>query len=139
MFLTGVSRDGDNYSRQVTEVHSEAFLKGWLACLAELGVPEDNPAWAKATPASEFLEPPAPYLPIILSAFDEEEYVNRPKEDETADDVVALSNKAAQLVDEASDDVVTPSNEAAQLADEVGQTAVEGTSEDVALELPLEP
>ena len=32
----------DDYSRKVTEVHSEALLEGWLAYLAELGVLEDN-------------------------------------------------------------------------------------------------
>ena len=65
--------------------------------MKELGIPEHNPAWAKATPAlaPEYPEPLAPYLPMILPGFDEDEYVNRPKEDEATDDVVAFSDEAA--------------------------------------------
>ena len=37
-----------NYSRQVVEIRSKAFMKGWLACLTKLGIPKDNPVWAKA-------------------------------------------------------------------------------------------
>ena len=70
-------------------------MEGWLACLAELGVPEDNLTWAKAAPTPKFPKPPTPYSPIILRGFDEEEYVNRTEEDETADDVVAHSDEVA--------------------------------------------
>ena len=100
---------------------ASSLEEGWLACLAELRVLEDNPAWAKTAPAPEFLKPLAPYSPIILPGFDEEEYVNRPKEDEVVDEVV------------------DPSNEAAQLADEAGQTTVEGTGEDATQDLLPEP
>ncbi|GFZ14832.1 hypothetical protein Acr_24g0010220 [Actinidia rufa] len=46
---------------------------GWLACLAELGIPEDNPTWAKAAPAAELPESPEPYSPLILPGFNEED------------------------------------------------------------------
>ena len=62
-----------------------------------------------------------PYSPIVLPGFDDEEYVNRSKEDKSANDVVV------------------PSNEVAQLADEAGQTTIEGTGEDAALDLLPEP
>ena len=75
VFDMGVNRAGDNYVRQVARVRSESFLEGWLACLAELGVPEDNPAWTNAALAPVFPEPPVPYSPMILPGFDEE-YVN---------------------------------------------------------------
>ncbi|GFY88907.1 hypothetical protein Acr_06g0008470 [Actinidia rufa] len=79
--LTGANRVGDNYARQVTKVRSESFLEGWLACLVELVVLEDNPAWTKAAPALKFFEPPVPYSSMVLDSFDEEEYMNRENED----------------------------------------------------------
>ena len=100
----------DNYSRQVAEIRSEAFLDGWLAFLKELGVPEDNPSWTNVALALEYPEPPAPDLPMILRVFDEEEYVNRLEEDEVT-----------------------------QLADEAGQTATKGACENAALDLSPEP
>ena len=97
-------------------------MEGWLACLTELGVPEDNPTWAKAAPGPEFLVPPTSYSPIVLPSFNEEEYINRSEEEE-----------------EATDDVVSLSNKVAQLADEARQTAIEGTGEDAILDLPPKP
>ena len=41
-------------------------MEGWLACLTKLGIPEDNPALAKATSVPELPEPPTPYSPMIL-------------------------------------------------------------------------
>ena len=58
----------------------KVFMEGWLACLTELGIPKDNPAWAKVAPALEIPEPLVFYSPMILSGFDEEEYMNRLKE-----------------------------------------------------------
>ena len=114
-------------------------MEGWLACLAELGVPEDNPTWAKAAPTPEFPEPSTPYSLIVLPDFEEEEYVNRPEEDEVVDDVVAPSDEAAQLAGEFANDVMAPSDETAKLADEVGQTDAEGAGEDATLDLSPEP
>ena len=65
-------------------------MEGWLACLTELGISEDNLAWAKVALVPE---PPVPYSPMILSSFDKEEYMNWPEEDEdVADAVVAPVN-----------------------------------------------
>ena len=55
-------------------------MEGWLAYLTELGIPDDNPTWVKFLPALEIPEPLMFYLPMILSGFDEEEYMNRLKE-----------------------------------------------------------
>ncbi|GFY99202.1 hypothetical protein Acr_13g0006030 [Actinidia rufa] len=74
VFTWGINRTGDNYNRQVVEVHSKFFWEVWLSCLKELGVPKDNPAWARAAPAPEFLESPVPYSPLILPSFNGEEF-----------------------------------------------------------------
>ncbi|GFZ00995.1 hypothetical protein Acr_14g0006300 [Actinidia rufa] len=92
---------------QVTEVHSESFLEGWIACLAELDIPKDNPTWTKDALALEFPEFLAPYLLMILPSFDEEEYMNKPEDDEDVPDLIP-------------DLVMAPSNEAATLTEEVG-------------------
>ena len=60
------------------------FFK-WLAQL-ELGTPVDHSAWAIVKSLVAFPDPP--YSPIFLSGFDEEEYANRPlEEDEEVADV----------------------------------------------------
>ena len=56
-------------------------MEGWLACLIELRIPEENLALAKIASAPKLLEPPVPYSPMILLDFDEEGYMNWPKED----------------------------------------------------------
>ena len=71
VFNRGISRARDNYDRKVTELRPEIFMEGWLACLTELSIPEDNPTWAKVAPTPELPEPPAPYLLMILPSFDE--------------------------------------------------------------------
>ena len=114
-------------------------MEEWLACLSELEVPEDNLAWAKAAPTPEFPEPSTPYSLIVLPDFEEEEYVNRPEEDEVVDDVVAPSDEAAQLAGEFANDVMAPSDKTAQLTNEAGQAAAEGAGEDAALNLSPDP
>ena len=54
-------------------------MEGWLTCLTELGTLDDNPTWAKAALDPELPKSPMPYSPMILSDFDEEEYVNWPE------------------------------------------------------------
>ena len=82
--------------------------------MKELNVPEDSPAWARAAPALDFLKSPAPYSPLILPSFDEEEFMNRLDEDEDED-----------ALEPVPDPIVTPGAEAANLAEEVGRTVVE--------------
>ena len=73
-------------------------MNGWLACLKELGILEDNPAWTKAAPTPEYPEPSTPYSPMIFLDFDEEEYVNRPEDEEDVLGlVVALSNEVTNI------------------------------------------
>ena len=101
-FNGGISRVRDNYSKQVAKIHPETFIEGWIACLTEFGIPEDNPAWDKAAHAPELPEPLTPYSPMILPDFDEEEYMNWPEEDEDAAyAIVASVNEAAQFTEEA--------------------------------------
>ena len=76
--------------------------------MAELGIPENNPAWTKAAPASEFQEFPTPYSSMILPGFDEE-YVNRPNEDEDVLEPILVHD-------------VAPTNKAANLEEETGET-----------------
>ena len=51
-------------------------MEGWLACLSELGILEDNPTWAKAALEAELPESPEPYSPLILPDFNKKEYMN---------------------------------------------------------------
>ncbi|GFZ18271.1 hypothetical protein Acr_27g0000100 [Actinidia rufa] len=86
VFNKGVNWTGDNYNRQVAEVLSESFLEGWLACQAELSL-------------------------MILPDFDEEEYVNRPDEDEDVFEpvlapIMALTNEATNLAEEIGGTIV---------------------------------
>ena len=67
-------------------------MEGWLTCLAELSIPKDNPAWAKAALTPVFPESLVPYSPMILLKFDEEEFFNWLEEEEDVD-----SNMAANL------------------------------------------
>ena len=95
-------------------------MEGWLACLVELSMGQG--------PAPEFPESPVPYLPMILSGFDEEEYVTRPEEDEGAiDAIVAPSNKVANLAIEARRTVAEASGEKS-----TGEKSAEDAREDAA-------
>ena len=69
-------------------------MDGWLACLTELSIPEDNPTWAKVAPTPELPEPLEPYSSMILSGFNKEEYMNHRSEDEdAANAIVAPGNE----------------------------------------------
>ena len=100
MSTSGSSIEG--LAEQVAELCPKVFMEGWFACLTEFGIPEDNPAWAKATPTLELPAPPAPYLPMILLGFNKEEYMNHSDEDEeVVDAAVASGNKVSKLAEEA--------------------------------------
>ena len=77
VFNRGINRARENYSKQVIKIRFEAFMERLLACLNELGIPEDNPTWAKAAFAPELSKPPTLYSPMILLGFDKKEYMNR--------------------------------------------------------------
>ena len=59
-------------------------MEGCLACLTKVGIPEDNPTWAKVALAPELPELAVPYSPMILPSFDEEKYMNQSEEDKDA-------------------------------------------------------
>ena len=69
----------------MAELHPGSFHKHWLAYLKELGTPLDHLAWTAAIPEVVLLDLPEPYLPMILSSFNEEEYVNKPTDGEAGD------------------------------------------------------
>ena len=73
---------------------------------------------------------------MVLPNFDDEMYMNRPKEDQdAATDVVAPSNVVVQLTEEVGQttmEVMPPSTEATQLTEDAGQITAEGTGEDAA-------
>ncbi|GFS37313.1 hypothetical protein Acr_00g0051320 [Actinidia rufa] len=66
----------------VAELRPSIFQEGWLACLKELGTPSDHLAWNAVNPLIEPLDLPIVYSPLILSGFNEEEYMNQPVDDE---------------------------------------------------------
>ena len=72
--------------------------------------------WSRASLAPNFLESFAPYSPLILSDFDEEEFMSRLDEDEDTLEIVL-------------DLVVTPGIEAANLAEEVRRAVAEASKE----------
>ncbi|GFZ16107.1 hypothetical protein Acr_25g0005160 [Actinidia rufa] len=69
----------EEFYRDVAEEQADAFHKGWVACLRELGTPSDHLAWVATKPLVAYLEPRLePYSPILLLSFDEEEYFSLP-------------------------------------------------------------
>ncbi|GFZ19774.1 hypothetical protein Acr_28g0004790 [Actinidia rufa] len=71
IFNWGISRVGENYDMRIAKLHPGIFMEGWLAYLSELGIPEDNPAWAKAALEAELHKSLEPYSPQILPNFNE--------------------------------------------------------------------
>ena len=63
-------------------------MEEWFACLAQLGILEDNSSWAKYAPIAELVESPEPYSPLILLVFNEKEYMNQPTEEDGEEDQV---------------------------------------------------
>ena len=100
-----------------------------LACLTKLGIPEDNPTWAKVAPAAELLESFEPYSPMILPRFNEE-YMNQPTEE---DGVTPPINEVAQPTREV---LAQPAEEVAQLTEEVKKTAAKEVGEDATQDPP---
>ena len=76
------------------------FLEGCLACLQELGIYADHPAWNATAPEVEDPDPPEPYSPILLLDFNEEEYSNQLAEEGAEGGGVGDSEVANELRDE---------------------------------------
>ncbi|GFS41770.1 hypothetical protein Acr_00g0076360 [Actinidia rufa] len=60
--------------KQLAEFCPGIFQDRWLACLKELGVASDHPAWAALPPLIQLPNPPATYPLTILPGFNKEEY-----------------------------------------------------------------
>ncbi|GFY84010.1 hypothetical protein Acr_03g0007840 [Actinidia rufa] len=118
VFNRGISLAGDNYDRQVVALRPRILMEGWLACLTDLGIPEDNPTWSKAVLAVELLESSEPCFPMILPSFNEEDYMNQPAKE---DGVEAPENEVAQPTGEVT---TQPAKEVEKtVAEEVGEYA----------------
>ncbi|GFS29792.1 hypothetical protein Acr_00g0008520 [Actinidia rufa] len=122
---------GDNYDRQVAELHPRIFMEGWLACLTKLSIPENNPTWAKVAPVAKLPESLEPYSPMILPCFNEE-YMNQPVEE---DGIEAPINKVAQPIGEVP---TQPAEEIAQPMEEAKKIAIEKARKDAAQGPPPE-
>ncbi|GFY85861.1 hypothetical protein Acr_04g0005990 [Actinidia rufa] len=81
------------YAEELDTAHVEldktrgkpGVLNGWLACLGELGMSADHPAWSATKPLVAYSDLPESYLPILLPGFDEDEYANRSVKDDESD------------------------------------------------------
>ncbi|GFY82888.1 hypothetical protein Acr_02g0011280 [Actinidia rufa] len=127
-------RAGDNYDRQVAELHPRMYMKRWLACLAELGIPADNLAWSNPALGIELPKSPEPYSPMILPGFNEEEFMNRPNEEDGEE---ALENEATQSIGVTTQLAKEPSPSAEKVVqpeEGVEKVAIEDAAHDPSLE-----
>ncbi|GFZ01187.1 hypothetical protein Acr_14g0008220 [Actinidia rufa] len=67
-----------NHAQQLAELRPGVFQEGWLACLKELQIPLDHPAWSSPAPPVQLPVSPERYSPIHLPDFNEEEYATLP-------------------------------------------------------------
>ncbi|GFS29669.1 hypothetical protein Acr_00g0007740 [Actinidia rufa] len=65
-------------------------LGGWLACLKELSIPSDHPAWSSAPLEVELVYLPLAYSPLVLLDFNEEKLL-----EEMTDEVPKKTPKVA--------------------------------------------
>ncbi|GFS40462.1 hypothetical protein Acr_00g0068690 [Actinidia rufa] len=78
LFDRTFERAGDVYERQLAEFRPGVFQEGWLACLKELQIPLDHPAWSSPAPPVQLPASPERYSPINLPDFNEKEYATLP-------------------------------------------------------------
>ncbi|GFY92773.1 S-adenosyl-L-methionine-dependent methyltransferases superfamily protein [Actinidia rufa] len=81
LFDRAFERAGDVYEKQLAELRPGIFQEGWLACLKELKIPPDHPAWSSPAPPVQLLAFPERYSPINLPDFNEEEYATLPADE----------------------------------------------------------
>ncbi|GFZ07011.1 hypothetical protein Acr_18g0011810 [Actinidia rufa] len=81
LFDRAFERAGDVYERQLAELRPGIFQEGWLACLKELQIPLDHPAWSSPAPLVQLPASPERYSPINLPDFNEEEYATLPADE----------------------------------------------------------
>ncbi|GFS37066.1 hypothetical protein Acr_00g0049540 [Actinidia rufa] len=55
LFDRAFKQAGDVYERQLAELRPGVFQEGWLACLKELQIPLDHPAWSSPAPPANSL------------------------------------------------------------------------------------
>ncbi|GFS39666.1 hypothetical protein Acr_00g0064260 [Actinidia rufa] len=107
-----VTEARDNYDKQLAKLRPDIYQEGLMACLKELDIPVDHPAWTKATPEVELLNSLESYSLLFLLGFIEEEYMNQPAKKDGKEDA---TEKGVELVEVA-------------LGEEVGEVA---TSQDI--------
>lgn len=105
LFDRAFERAGDAYEKQLAELRPGVFQEGWLACLKELKVPLDHPAWSSPAPPVQLPPSPERYSPIVLPDFNEEEYATLPADEEHIDaTAVEAHTRAEGTVGEDRDD-----------------------------------
>ena len=62
----------------------------------EFGIPAEHPAWSKAAPEVEQLDPLKPYSPFVLPNFYEEEYLKEPV-DKSLEKTIEVVNASGNL------------------------------------------
>ncbi|GFS29075.1 hypothetical protein Acr_00g0005230 [Actinidia rufa] len=70
-----------NQAQQLAELRLDVFQEGWLACMKELKIPLDHPAWLSPAPLVQLPASPERYSPINLPDFNEEEYATLPTDE----------------------------------------------------------
>ncbi|GFZ15615.1 hypothetical protein Acr_25g0000240 [Actinidia rufa] len=81
LFDRAFERAGDVYERQLAELRPGVFQEGWFACLKELQIPLDHPAWLSPAPPVQLPASQERYSPINLPDFNEEEYATLPADE----------------------------------------------------------
>ena len=89
LFDRAFDRAGDVYEKQLAELRPGVFQEGWLACLKELKISPDHPAWTSPAPPVQLPASPGRYSPIMLPDFNEEEYATLPANEDNIDAAVA--------------------------------------------------
>ena len=106
LFDRAFERAGDAYEKQLAELRPGVFQEGWLACLKELQIPLDHPAWSSPAPPVQLPSSPEQYSPIVLPDFNEEEYATLPADEGHTNTVaVGVRRGAEETVDRGVDGV----------------------------------
>lgn len=96
LFDRAFERAGDVYERQLAELRPGVFQEGWLACLKELKIPLDHPAWSSPAPPVQLPASPERYSPIVLPDFNEEEYATLPADEGHIDTTAAEAHTGVE-------------------------------------------
>ncbi|GFY92591.1 hypothetical protein Acr_08g0009870 [Actinidia rufa] len=76
---------------ELAELRPGVFQEGWLACLKELKIPLDHPAWSSPAPPIQFSASPERYSPIILLELQRRSVRTLPTDEENINTTVAMA------------------------------------------------